>query len=104
MPASARRREIEEVLRAKVDALAASRLEELDAYRSRTEEVATPSGELLEVETWTFWDTEPWASEMYVQGKARPVSGWRRWWRYAYSTTRVPDEPAPEEPAPEGQL
>jgi hypothetical protein len=87
------------LIRLKVEEIRALTWEELDTYGERVEEVVSSSGRRLRLKSSTFWDTEEWASGIYIVAKAYPVTGWRRWWPYREVTTRGgPDDLVPPRP------
>ena len=85
--------------RAKAKEIASLSWEELDVYGKRLEEVVTPLGRQLRVKSHVFWDTEEWASGMYVIVRVRPGRGWRRWLGESAVETRGDyDDPVPPRP------
>jgi len=78
----------------KADEIARLGWEELDAYGERTQQIASPSGQVFRVSSRAYWDMEPWASGIEISVKARPASGIRRFWSYTARRTRGgPDDP-----------
>jgi len=87
------------VARAKAKEIASLSWEELDVYGHRTEDVVTPTGRKLRVTSNAFWDSEKWASGMYVIVRVRPGRGWRRFvGESAVETRGDSDDPVPPRP------
>jgi len=86
---------------AKAAEVAALAWEDLDAYGTREETAQLPSGRRLRIKTSVFWDTEEWASGMYIITRVYPERGWRRWrpWK-AVEVRGGPDDLVPARPHP----
>jgi hypothetical protein len=61
-----------ELARAKAAEIAALPWEELDAYGTRDDSAQGPSGRRFRLQTHVFWDTEEWASGLYIITLPRP--------------------------------
>jgi hypothetical protein len=93
-------KEVEIILRQRLDALAALSWPELDSYGERDEVLTTPSEERYRVVTGAFWDMDEWASGMELYAKAYAGSGLRRRFPYKLWAARGSEEdPVPEPPA-----
>jgi hypothetical protein len=64
------------VLRDKVTSIERLTWHELDAYGEQDEKVALTTGEPLRIRSTTYWDMEPWESDLHIAVKGIPV-GWR---------------------------
>jgi hypothetical protein len=67
---------------AKASELEALTWDDLDAYGSRVEYVAAPSGRTYRVRSAAFWDMDEWESDLYISVKAYAPRGFRRFWGY----------------------
>lgn len=76
------RLEATRLARAKLRELESLSWDELDAYVERVEETPSESGRRFRVKSYTFWDMEPWESDMYVKVKVYAPRGLRRLWPY----------------------
>lgn len=70
------------LLRDKVTLMERLTWDELDAYGEHVEEVTLSTGERLRLRSTTYWDMEPWQSDLHIAAKAIPVA--RRFWRKSY--------------------
>ncbi len=62
-------------------------------------QVTGPSGRIYTVKTYSFWDTEEWASGLYVKVKVYAPAGWRSRVPWAGHFERGgPDDPIPPDP------
>jgi hypothetical protein len=59
------------------------------------ESVTGPSGAQYRVRAYTFWDGEPWESDLYIKVFVHPRSGHRRWWRYKATGFKGDEEDLP---------
>jgi hypothetical protein len=89
------RNDAHEVLRAKLEEMDALTWGELDRYGTRIESLTSSSGRRFRVKSYTFWDMEPWSSDLYVIAKAYATRGWRRIWPYKRTGGRRGEDIAP---------
>lgn len=47
--------------------------EALDAFEDATDDVSAASGRRFRVRRWTYWDMEPWASDLWIVVEAQPI-------------------------------
>jgi hypothetical protein len=63
------------LLRDKIALMERLTWDELDAYGEQLEEVTLSTGTRLRVRSTTYWDMEPWQSDLHIVAEATPVAG-----------------------------
>ena len=66
------------------------------AEKSLEKQIEGPSGNRYRLLAYTFWDTYPWGSDLYIKVRVYPATGWRRWRGYRMTSVKPGEELPPD--------